>query len=254
MNSKNKFNSIISVIIIGIIFFMLYIFSESQFSLYASSNNVENHILLTFDDGPNPKYTTDILNILQQHDVKGMFFVVGQEVKKYPEIVMNIHNKGHIIANHTHSHNIIKGMNKEELVNEIKETDNAIYDLVGYKPEYFRPPTGVYSQVEGDVLNTIGKRVLMWDFGLEKRKINTSDGLVEHILKRIRKSNKEEVILLLHDGNVRNKYDRTLTVKALPKLIKSLKDDGYIFINPSSEKGKAIIESFIKSNPKFNVY
>ncbi|MTI81728.1 MAG: polysaccharide deacetylase family protein [Firmicutes bacterium] len=215
-------------------------------------NKNEKVALLTFDDGPDIRNTPEILDILKRHDIKGMFFVTGQACSKQPDLLRRIANEGHVIANHTFNHKVIKGLGTEQITEEITLTNKTITRLTNQPVEYFRPPTGAYSKKEAELINELGLKVLMWDCGLEKVAIKTPKGLVNHLLGRI--EGQDQLMLLLHDGSPRNRYSRKNTVKALPILIEELKARGYKFIDPSSKKGKQFIDRYIQENPKLDVY
>jgi len=209
---------------------------------------------LTFDDGPNPLYTKDILSILEEHDIKALFFVVGEEVENNQDMLKAIHQHGHLIGNHTYSHSIIKNMTNNQLKMEIEKTDNLIESIIGYEPQYFRPPTGAYLKKEYNLISSLGKSTLMWDFGLEKRDINEAEDLVHYLMKRIERSLENEIIILLHDGDPSGKYSRELTVQALPLLIRTLKERGYVIKDVNSPEGLEFLDIFAKKNPKIGIY
>lgn len=213
-------------------------------------------VLLTFDDGPNPEYTGLILSVLQEFDIKAVFFVVGEEVEKYPDLLQQVHQAGHIIGNHTYTHQTLRDMSQEQLREEITRTDRLIRSITGETPAYVRPPRGVYEQREYFYLTQLDKLPLMWDFGLEKADIHSARGLVDHILERMLKApgSENEFILLLHDGDPSGQYDRSLTVEALPMLIQDLLESGYEFIDPTSREGRNFIDCYGELHPKTGVY
>jgi peptidoglycan/xylan/chitin deacetylase (PgdA/CDA1 family) len=102
--------------------------------------NGKKQVMLTFDDGPHPDYTPRILDILDQHQVKAIFFVVGQEVDHNATIVEEIHQRGHLLGNHTYSHRNVTTIPRETLLEELAATDALIENITGYNPAFFRPP------------------------------------------------------------------------------------------------------------------
>lgn len=97
-------------------------------------------IAFTFDDGPDRRQTLQILDVLDQYNAKATFFVVGERVEKYPEIVKMQLAKGHEIGNHSYRHPSFQGLNKDNMHNELSKTQQAIYQATGYKAVLFRPP------------------------------------------------------------------------------------------------------------------
>ena len=106
-------------------------------------------IALTFDDGPNPKYTPEIMSLLEEYKAKATFFVVGERAKKYPDIILNLSKKGHEIGNHTNTHPQIRKYTVTELEQEISAAQQEIEKITGVRPTLFRPPGG-YCSENGD--------------------------------------------------------------------------------------------------------
>ncbi|MBM7854805.1 peptidoglycan/xylan/chitin deacetylase (PgdA/CDA1 family) [Desulfohalotomaculum tongense] len=233
-------------------FLIILVMMAFLFTAATAADTLPKAVLLTFDDGPDPRCTPDILDILAEHKIKGIFFVTGKACRRHPELLQRIADEGHVLANHTFSHKVIKGMDEEQIINEITSTQKIIYKLTNQSAKYFRPPTGAYGKREALILNELGQEVLMWDLGLEKRNIKTAGGQVDNLISRI--GIRRELIILMHDGAPFNRHNRNTTVKALPGLIKKLQKQGFSFVDPSSAEGKEFIEEYIKRNPKINVY
>lgn len=237
------------IAVIGILVALIMFGFGGQFSQGAVA---PGKVLLTFDDGPNPEYTGQILSILQEYDIKAVFFVVGQEVEKYPELVQQVHQAGHIIGNHTYTHQSLRNLNQEQLREEITKTDQLIFAITGQSPAYVRPPRGMYGKRALFCLTQLDKLPVMWDYGLEKEGIHTARGLVDNILNRMRRAprGKDGFILLLHDGDPSGRHDRSLTVEALPMLIQDLRAQGYEFIESTSQKGRDFVDRYAELHPK----
>ncbi len=210
---------------------------------FSSSAPVKLKVLLTFDDGPDPNYTHQILEILAYYDIKALFFVLGSQVESHPEIMLQIVSGGHALGNHTFNHMDIQNLSPHELVKQIKRTDRAIENTAGLVPLYFRPPRGRYSDDNYKTLRSLGKVNVLWDLGLEKAAITDPHLLVSHLEARI--NGREELILLLHDGNV-DGNDRSSTVEALPILIDNLLSMGFTFVDPSTEEGQLFLSRHTK--------
>ncbi|MBF0545207.1 MAG: polysaccharide deacetylase family protein [Candidatus Riflebacteria bacterium] len=119
-------------------------------------------IILTFDDGPHPVNTPYILDVLKKLHVKAIFFVVGMNAKKYPELVKRIASEGHIIGNHTFYHLNLRHYSTERILKEIHETNDLVYSLTGIRPTLFRPPYGALNKKTIDVLRNEGMSIMLW--------------------------------------------------------------------------------------------
>ena len=192
-------------------------------------------VLLTFDDGPDPRYTPQVLEILRHYNIRALFFVVGIQAEAHGDLLRQVAAEGHALGNHGYTHNNIDLLTPEQLREEVRRTDAYIVGATGITPFLFRPPRGRYNQQNRVVLRQEEKQIMLWDAGLEKESLHDPSNMVECILKRI--SGKKKLILLLHDGDLTD-HDRYTTVEALPVLIEELLHQGFTFVNPSSAEGK----------------
>ncbi len=103
-------------------------------------------IALTFDDGPHPVYTEQMLEVLEEAQVPATFFILGQNIEGHEELVKEIAEKGHLIGNHTFHHVQITGLPAEQAYEEIEETSQLIEALTGKSTEYVRPPFGTWNE------------------------------------------------------------------------------------------------------------
>ncbi|KAG1152212.1 hypothetical protein G6F37_000964 [Rhizopus arrhizus] len=117
---------------------------------------------LTFDDGPS-EFTHELLDILDDLNVKATFCVMGAHVKKYPEIVKRAYDAGHQIASHTYSHPHLMSLTNEDIVYEVRATEEEIENAIGIKPKYIRPPYGEADDRVKSILKQLGYKVLMWN-------------------------------------------------------------------------------------------
>ncbi|KAI9311629.1 hypothetical protein BX666DRAFT_1994007 [Dichotomocladium elegans] len=122
----------------------------------------ENTWALTFDDGPS-EFTDELLDILASYNVTATFCVMGAQVVKYPDVVKRAYEAGHQIASHTYSHPHLMGLTNEEIIYEIKATEEAIVDAIGVRPKYVRPPFGEADLRVKALLKSMGYRVLLWN-------------------------------------------------------------------------------------------
>ncbi|MBF0499106.1 MAG: polysaccharide deacetylase family protein [Candidatus Riflebacteria bacterium] len=119
-------------------------------------------VLLTFDDGPHPINTPYILDVLKHLDLKAIFFVVGTNVRKYPDIVRRIYAEGHTIGNHTFYHPNLCHCTEERITKEIRDTNELIRQITGIKPTLFRPPYGGINHRVLETLKQEGMSVMLW--------------------------------------------------------------------------------------------
>lgn len=117
---------------------------------------------LTFDDGPS-NYTSELLDILDKENVKATFCVMGAHVEQYPEILKRAYESGHHIASHTFSHPHLMSLSNEEIIYEVKATEEAIEKAIGIKPRYIRPPFGEADARVKGLLKSMGYKVLLWN-------------------------------------------------------------------------------------------
>lgn len=183
----------------------------------------EKVIALTFDDGPGPKNTAQVLEILKKNNVKATFFMVGSMVQAFPQIAKQVADDGHVIGNHTW-HHWYRRMDTATAAKEIDRTADIIYKTTGEKTSLFRPPGGYLRNGLVDYAKNHNYAVMMWseESGDAERRSPQVPGLVKNVLK----SAKPGAIVLMHDGG----GNRAKTVKALPEMIADLKAQGYRFV------------------------
>lgn len=173
-------------------------------------------IALTFDDGPWPKTTAKMLDILEEHDVKATFFVLGSNVRRFPDLLKRVVQEGHAIGNHTWNHKY--GYHHPSLAQrEIQLTAKEIEKHTGFKTSLFRPPGGYLSN--GLVAHARAQKhvTLMWTVD------DTYKGTVEQAINNVVNNASPGGIVLMHDGG----GDRKLMIQALPHIITRLRQQGY---------------------------
>lgn len=199
---------------------------ERQASLYPEifflqALDGERRVALTFDDGPGP-LTPLILDVLKKYQIKATFFVLGERVQTYPEVVERMIEEGHVIGNHTYSHPDLRNLSPLEMYEEeVVPTSTLIGDITGYYPILLRPPYGAIEDEAILFLGEKGWRIINWSIDTFDwdREQNSS----EEILEKIEAYHHEGAIILMHDGGSRS------TLEVLPHLIMSLKREGYCF-------------------------
>lgn len=180
-------------------------------------------VALTFDDGPGPKNTVQVLEILKKNNVKATFFMIGSMVQAFPKIAKQVADDGHVIGNHTW-HHWYRRMDTATAAKEIDRTADIIYKTTGEKTTLFRPPGGFLHNGLVDYAKNHHYAVMMWsgESGDAERRSPQVPGLVKNVIK----SAKPGGIILMHDGG----GNRAKTVKALPQMIADLKAQGYRFV------------------------
>ena len=190
----------------------------------------EKDIALTFDDGPYGAPTIEVLNILEKENIHATFFMIGQNVEKYPDIVKEIVEDGNTIGNHSYNHPTnLATMPLKELDSEVSKAEEAIFTVTNLHPAFFRAPYGntspkMLKELAEDKYTLVGWNVDPTDWDYPK---STSE-LIE---KRIQEQVKPNSIILLHDGrDTHINYPRDNMINALPNIIESLKKEGYTFV------------------------
>lgn len=179
-------------------------------------------VALTFDDGPWPAQTEQVLDILARNEVKATFFMVGHQVDRYPAIAKRVADEGHVVGNHTQNHTILTRQNSEVTRKQIMEGSFTIRDATSVLPRWFRPPGGGMNMSVVNEAKRMKMDLVMWDVDPQDWRKPAPDVMLANMLAHI----KPGAVVLLHDGG----GDRSHTIAALPRLIEELKSQGYIFV------------------------
>ncbi|MEW6557907.1 MAG: polysaccharide deacetylase family protein [Elusimicrobiota bacterium] len=189
---------------------------------YTDGNPSKKWVSITFDDGPNSQVIEKIFEILKKENVKATFFLVGVNVKTYPQYVSKYLQLGHEIGNHTYSHRNYYQLKKTKsldqfekiLSQELEDCETAIRDAVGIKPLFMRLPNGFISPTIKKVAKEKKYLVVNWTFGCDWQE-NVKDRMVKRYLEGIEPG----AILIFHE--------KKITTEALPEIIKGIKKKGY---------------------------
>lgn len=184
-------------------------------------------IALTFDDGPNPAYTPQILDLLKQYNARCTFFLVGQRVKKFPQIARRIVAEGHEAGNHTFSHPYLHRSGAERIKDEIAKGGETIYAATGQKPKLFRSPGGYYNDKIVHESKSAGYKMIMWSWHQDTR--DWSDPGVKKIVGKVLRNARKGDIVLFHDHG----GDRRQTINALKEILPELQKRGFQFVTVS---------------------
>ena len=180
-------------------------------------------VYLTFDDGPKPYATENVLEILDEEKTKATFFLIGRKAEKWPNIVREIVSRGHTIGNHTYSHIVPWGKNYDIYIDDAIKGKKILEQITGIEVPLFRPPGGNRRLL--DEIEKRGMKVVLWTTLSGDCLEGTTPEQIKHLVKRqemLRSIWRHPMIILLHDTNSR-------TASALPEIIRFLKKRGYIF-------------------------
>ncbi len=175
-------------------------------------------VALTFDDGPS-KYTSDILKILKDNDACATFFVIGNKVSFYSDVLRDMLTFGNEIGNHSYDHKYLKRLSENEFKAEIDKTQEEIKKVTGFTPTLFRPTYGGYS----NILKTYTDLTfVLWDVDSRDWSVKNSKKVFSNVVSSVKSGS----IVLMHDNHV-------YAVQALEDIIRDLKDKGYKFVTVS---------------------
>ncbi|CAN7441562.1 polysaccharide deacetylase family protein [Paenibacillus sp. LjRoot56] len=189
-------------------------------------STTQKAVAFTFDDGPNPEYTPQLLDIFDEVSGRATFFMMGKQIELYPETALDVHIRQHEIGNHTYSHPFMTQISLEECERELLVTDELITQVTGTKPVVMRPPYLDFNEEVQAITEKMGYPVIGSNNG------GTRDWEmpgVDHILEVTREQVGSGSILLFHDGF----GDRSQTIEAVRILVKELTAQGYQLVTVS---------------------
>lgn len=179
-------------------------------------NNNKKYVALTFDDGPSPITTPQLLNILKQKNVKASFFMLGNGVNANPSVAKRVANEGHQIASHSYSHPQLTSLSSFQVEKQMRDADKAIYFATGQLPSTFRPP---YGAINRSVSNTVSKPAIMWSIDTRDWESRNPTAINNIVNQNIHNG----AIILLHDIH-------QPSVNSVPQMIDNLRRKGYEFV------------------------
>ncbi|RRJ67765.1 polysaccharide deacetylase family protein [Paenibacillus oralis] len=183
-------------------------------------------VALTFDDGPDPRFTPQVLDVLQREGVKATFFVLGNRAKKFPALVKRIHHEGHLIGNHSFSHPNFGKRSLKQFQTEILRTEKIIKQTVGYRPKLIRPPYGEIRETQIQWVKKNGCTIVNWNVdsldwkGLDKAKVEANV---------LGAAGPGSIVLFHAGGGVGSNLNGT--IQALPDIIQTMRAKGYQFVD-----------------------
>lgn len=188
----------------------------------ARGTTTEPVVALTFDDGPEPPATEEILDVLAEEGVPAAFFCLGRQVRRHPELVERMAREGHLVGNHTDTHANLLLCTPARSRREIEGGAQALEEVLGERPRWFRPPYGFRFPWTLLQARARGQSTALWSNCPRDWQQPGADVLVERVVGSVRPGD----VVLLHDGG----GDRRQTVQALRELIPALRARGYRFV------------------------
>ncbi|RKP56318.1 polysaccharide deacetylase family protein [Cohnella endophytica] len=187
-----------------------------------SASRGSRKVALTFDDVPDPRFTSKVLDVLKRKKVTATFFVVGTRSMKHPDLVRRIHREGHDIGNHSYNHPDFSKLRLAKVQEQIARSEKIIEHIVGFKPKLVRPPYGEILPSQLDWAKAKGYTVVNWD-------VDSSDWRqlkAETVFRNVTRTVRPGSVVLMHAGGGTGQ-NLSGTVQALPKLIDWLRAHDY---------------------------
>ncbi|OKP75415.1 xylanase deacetylase [Paenibacillus sp. P3E] len=185
-------------------------------------------VLLTFDDGPkNADMINPLMDTLDKHHAKAIFFVNGYRVKEHPELLKLIQTRGGIIGNHSWDHIVLKDKSYAEVKKQIEDVQDIVKKVTGETPQFFRPPHGAGGDVGKKIAAENGLLYMTWSVGsLDWEMKEKETGKTAKLIKNVTDQ--------LHSGSNILMHELPWTVEALDTLLTTLEGKGYSFVDPRS--------------------
>ncbi len=225
MRHKKKKLTLVILSLIAILSFNTCVYGQDEEVFVKNGPRDKKVIALTFDDGPHPKETNQVLDVLRKYDVKATFFIAGKHANWYSKPLIRASEEGHEIGNHTFNHPDISNLSRNQLEKEIVDCEDILVKLTGKKPTLFRPPYGSYKkEALQDIAKKYDYKIVLWTTIDAKDWQNPG---ACKIADTIINNSKNGDIILLHD------YATDNTVEALEILIPKMIEKGYKFVTVS---------------------
>jgi peptidoglycan-N-acetylglucosamine deacetylase len=184
-------------------------------------------ISLTYDDGPNDPHTLKLLEVLEKHDVRATFFMIGRYVQQRPDIARAVTQAGHVIGNHTFNHPLLIFESAAQTRTELVDCRSALQDAIGEHSNLFRPPFGGRRPATLRIARELGLQTVMWNVTGYDWNAPSAAVIEKKVMRQMRGGD----VILLHDGgHSALGADRAQTVSATDNLIRRYRDAGYEFV------------------------
>ncbi|AZK49042.1 polysaccharide deacetylase family protein [Paenibacillus lentus] len=181
-------------------------------------------VLLTFDDGPKEKAMLEgMLDTLEKHEAKAIFFVNGYRVKSNPDLLKLIHDRGQIIGNHSWDHIDLKKESADTARKQVEDVQQIVEEIIGESPRFFRPPFGSGNDTLHGIVEENDMIYMTWSNGSldwDTKFKNKPDGIIKNVMEQ------------LHPGSNILMHELPWTAEALDELLTRIKAEGYGFVDP----------------------
>jgi peptidoglycan-N-acetylglucosamine deacetylase len=215
-----------ALFLMGVSYAYVYHGFGAQIDIIRRNKTAGNKVVLTFDDGPSEAYTPQILQILAEKKVRAVFFMVGSQVEKLPEIARQIVDEGHEAGNHTYGHITVPNTSPPQLTAQIMRTNLVLLQNTGVYPQYLRPPRGLYDMRLRRIAKLLGQEVVLWSLSSQDwHPRATAAGITRRVVERASAGD----IILFHDSGSLlggRGSDRRPTIEALGPIIDGLRNKG----------------------------
>ena len=226
---KYYFFIVLSLIIFFALTLTLHTSAEAE--VYHSVKTDSKKIAITFDDGPHPHQTKEILDILDRYQIKSTFFMVGANIINYPQAAKEVIARGHEVGNHTFTHTHLNRLDEAHLAEELEKCEDALDELCEYRPHLFRPPEGAINTYIRHCSELHDYRLILWSIDTRDWEVKDAEKIVSTVLERIQPGD----IILMHDYIGR----KSKTAEALEILLPKLLAQGYEPVTVSNLLGIA---------------
>lgn len=222
---------ITAAIIIGLVVILYWLYMSPFSQVFGrfpyKASTTKKAIALTFDDGPNEPFTSQLLDYLDEQKVRATFFVVGDCASKYPEVVKRIIKAGHVVGNHSQSHKFGKYFSQPGFAHEIAMAQTTISELIGKTPALFRPPWLLRQPWLLKTAKQAGLQVVSGEFCSALEVMQVDGAKIAHAtLSKVHPGS----IIIFHDGFDARGGNRAQTIAAVKQIIPELKKTGYSFV------------------------
>jgi len=216
-----------------------YVINTANYLIANKEHPEEKVLLLTFDDGPTGDATLSLLDTLDRHHAKSIWFVNGHQlatkdkdgrmeiIPEKAKLLQEIHRRGHLIGNHTWSHENLRKLAPEKQREELLSTNQIIEQIIGEKPKFFRPPFGAYTETVLQLCQAEGMSSINWSVGSldwEASVYRKDKGIAKQVLSTVHKG-----------GNILF-HDRVWTARELDNILTQLTNEGYQYVLPTEAK------------------
>ncbi len=210
---------------------MLHARAELPLGVYRNHQNEQNKIALTFDDGPHPRFTREILAILDEYGVTATFFFVGENVSYYSDTAREVARRGHEIGNHTYTHPSAVKTGEQQLRQELRSCEEVIQSVTDTSPKLFRPPHGSWNTRVYEIAREQDYSVILWDIDTQDWADTPADKIASYVIENTKGGN----IILMHDYH----SGTCTTTEALRLFLPVLIERGFRFVTVSELIGSA---------------